>query len=382
MPSSSSPDLFTLPKKFGANELPTLLEAIREKYPNCEVILQNEILGRKRQRVIVFQQGDIAFCGTRTPKLEDFVELLRTKINPDWIDRLFESSQSDLNEQMTAKQFCGRLLKMRVIQNSDLLKTLLSSFILAAEPFWASSGALSVQPLPKQENYAEIEWRIFKAASDKRNQIWQSFKVLNHGINSIPIITEDGFKALQESQDETAERDMVIQLIEQSIDGRSDIFDLAKKRKVDPISMAHRLASGIEKGWLAISKDVNHSLSKQRGNILVVDDNPTTRKLLVTILQEFYDAHATSGGLGAVSLIPSKKIDLVLVSQSIPVATCLQLCKVIRQNPDYQNMPFLVISSNENFFERAKAKMAGVTDYLSQPLDRTKILYALDSHLK
>jgi twitching motility two-component system response regulator PilG len=83
-----------------------------------------------------------------------------------------------------------------------------------------------------------------------------------------------------------------------------------------------------------------------------------------------------------VSLIPSKKIDLVLVSQSIPVATCLQLCKVIRQNPDYQNMPFLVISSNENFFERAKAKMAGVTDYLSQPLDRTKILYALDSHLK
>jgi CheY-like chemotaxis protein len=382
MPSSSSPDLFTLQKKFGANELPTLLEAIREKYPNCEVILQNEILGRKRQRVIVFQQGEIAFCGNRTPKLEDFVELLRTKINPDWIDRIVESSQSNLNEQMTARQFCGRLLKMRVIQNGDLLKTLLSSFILAAEPFWASSGTLSVQPLPKQENYAEIEWRIFKAASDKRNQIWQGFKVLNHGINSIPVTTEDGFKALQESQDETAERDQVIQLIEQSIDGRSDIFDLAKKRKVDPISMAHRLVSGIEKGWLAISKEVNQSISKQRGNILVVDDNPTTRKLLVTTLQEFYDAHATSGGLGAVSLIPSKHIDLVLVSQSVPVATCLQLCKVIRQNPDYQNMPFLVISSNENFFERAKAKMVGVTDYLSQPVDRTKILYALNSYLK
>lgn len=381
MPSSHSLDILPTQRKFESNELSSLLEVARDKYPNCKILLQTQILGRQRQRVIIFQEGNLAFCGDRTPHLDDFVDLLRQKINPDWITRILESSKTNLNQEMTVRQFCERLLQMRVIQKNDLFKTLLSTFLLSCEPFWSASGMMTVNPLPNQNTYAPVDWLIFKAAIEKRHLIWQKFTALPQGINSIPIITESGFKALQSSQDNPSQgEDKLIQFIEQSINGRNDIADLAKKQTVDPLSMAKRLVQGIEKGWLSLGEG-SESPTKTRGKILVVDDNPTTRKLLVTILQEFFETHATPASLGTASLIPNKKIDLVIVAQSVPKETSLQLCKVIRQNPTYQHMPFLIISSNENFFERAKAKMVGVTEFLTQPLDRTKILYALDYHL-
>ena len=380
MQSPSSIDIFALQKKFEANEFPGLIETVLEKYPNCEITVKTTNQ-KVQQRVIIFQDGKLGYCSHRPVTLDNFVSLIHYKINSDWIDRIFESSKANLSEEMTPRQFCERLLQMRVISKSELLKILLSAFLLSLEPFWSGSGILTAKPLPNQTNLIDIDWRIFRAALEKRQKIWTNFGELSQGIHSTPIITESGVKALQSNWDEGSEELKLTTFIKQSVDGRSKIDDIARKKNVDPLSLAKQIVTGIERGWLGINEGEHSEQNERRGNILVVDDNPTTRKLLVTILHEFYNTVPTPGSLSAVGLIPNQKIDLVIVSHSVPIATGLQLCRIIRQNPDYQRMPIIFISSKENFFDRMKSKMAGVTDYITQPFDRTKILYTLDYHL-
>ena len=172
MQVSSTIENPTLRHTFKESELPSLLESIRQEHPYCEVYLECPGPRKPRKRVLIFQNGDIGYCGDRKPTLEDYVGLIHHKINSDWIDRVFEDSQVNMQEEMSPLHFIQRLLQFRVLKKGDIIKLQISAFLLSLEPLYTSEGILSINVQPEQDRYVPVEWRLVNLALEKRQKTW------------------------------------------------------------------------------------------------------------------------------------------------------------------------------------------------------------------
>src|SRR5262245_59590678 len=80
--------------------------------------------------------------------------------------------------------------------------------------------------------------------------------------------------------------------------------------------------------------------------ILVVEDDPDSRDFLVTLLKlEGYTVATANDGLEAIQKVESEPIDLIVSDISMPNLDGIEMTKLIRQNPDFRNLPIIVISA-------------------------------------
>jgi two-component system sensor histidine kinase/response regulator len=119
----------------------------------------------------------------------------------------------------------------------------------------------------------------------------------------------------------------------------------------------------------------------QRPTVWVVEDSNLNRKVVVYVLQELgFNVVELDGGGAAIrqigKTIPTPVI--VFCDLMMPTVSGFDVIHEIRMNPDWENVPIVVISavSERNSVERARELK--VTSYLLKPLSATKILDCLE----
>lgn len=107
--------------------------------------------------------------------------------------------------------------------------------------------------------------------------------------------------------------------------------------------------------------------------ILVVDDDPTTRKLIRGLLErEKYEVETADDGFAAVGRISEKAFDLVLVDVWMPRMTGLDLLAGLRA---MARMPrAIVMTSDETPETLLKAVREQVHRYITKPIDPRNLL--------
>lgn len=103
--------------------------------------------------------------------------------------------------------------------------------------------------------------------------------------------------------------------------------------------------------------------------ILIVDDSATMRRIATFILQSlgFNNVVEAEDGLEALSAIQNNRIDLVLSDCNMPNMNGIELLTRLRNDPESNNIPFIVMTSTdqkENLLEMVKA---GASDYIVKP---------------
>ncbi len=109
--------------------------------------------------------------------------------------------------------------------------------------------------------------------------------------------------------------------------------------------------------------------------ILVVEDDHISRKLVTTILKQLgHDLLVAEDGEIAWRLYQTTPVRLVVSDWLMPNMDGLQLCKKIREAEATDYTYFICLTANaaerENYF---KAMEVGVDDFLSKPMDRTEL---------
>ncbi len=85
--------------------------------------------------------------------------------------------------------------------------------------------------------------------------------------------------------------------------------------------------------------------------ILLVDDDPTYRNLLLEVLTvEGYDVCAVKNGEEALHKLPVLLPDIIVADINMPVIDGPQLHHLVRSNPVYATLPFLFISGYSDAF--------------------------------
>jgi two-component system chemotaxis response regulator CheY len=118
--------------------------------------------------------------------------------------------------------------------------------------------------------------------------------------------------------------------------------------------------------------------------ILVVEDSPTMRQLLSFALKRLknVDLVEASDGMDGLRKVTSDHYDLVFVDINMPVMDGLKLISLIRGEPSLADMPICVITTEGASADRERALALGANEYLTKPIQASKVLGVARSLLK
>lgn len=110
--------------------------------------------------------------------------------------------------------------------------------------------------------------------------------------------------------------------------------------------------------------------------ILVVDDSPTMRQLIIFALQRLSGVQITEAGDGVAALkqLSNEKYDLLLTDVNMPMMGGLKLISLMRNDALYADIPVIVISTEGSDVTRERAIAAGANDYITKPLQTTRLI--------
>lgn len=119
-------------------------------------------------------------------------------------------------------------------------------------------------------------------------------------------------------------------------------------------------------------------------NILVVEDSPAVRQLIVFALKRLPDAKIVEAvnGVDALNKLSFEAVDLILADINMPVMDGLKLIGLLRNEPKYKEIPIIVITTEGVEEDRKKAMALGANAYLSKPIHTYELLKAVEEFLK
>lgn len=124
-------------------------------------------------------------------------------------------------------------------------------------------------------------------------------------------------------------------------------------------------------------------MTETRPRILCVDDEPQILKLFEGILvPNGYEVVTGNNGEEALEKIRSERIDLVLSDVSMPKMDGFELCRQIKGDERYRDIPVVMITGLTAKEERVKGIEAGAEDFISKPIDATEVLARVRMLLK
>jgi CheY-like chemotaxis protein len=120
--------------------------------------------------------------------------------------------------------------------------------------------------------------------------------------------------------------------------------------------------------------------------ILVIDDEPDILRIVSYSLKKWgYEVITATNGQDGLDKIAAEEPNLILLDAGMPVMTGFQMLEELRGNPDWKDIPVIMLTAHSDPRDIDKAHAYGILEYVTKPFDpmelREKIANAM-SHSK
>ncbi len=113
--------------------------------------------------------------------------------------------------------------------------------------------------------------------------------------------------------------------------------------------------------------------------VLVVDDSPTIRKLVtVTLERHGYRVLVAASGVEALTRLTEVVPDLILLDITMPHMDGYQLCRLVKGNEMTSNVPIVMLSGKDGFFDKVRGRMVGAADYVTKPFEPAVLVQTVE----
>ena len=116
--------------------------------------------------------------------------------------------------------------------------------------------------------------------------------------------------------------------------------------------------------------------------VVCIDDSPTILNEIQRFLdQERFEVTAISDPVKASSVIFRLEPDLILLDITMPRINGYKLCGLLRSSQVFDETPIIMVTGNTGVIDKARAKLAGATDYFTKPFTREGLMTIIEKHL-
>jgi two-component system chemotaxis response regulator CheY len=112
--------------------------------------------------------------------------------------------------------------------------------------------------------------------------------------------------------------------------------------------------------------------------VLIVDDSALTREFHSHIVKDAGFACVTAvDGMDGLEKATAQKFDLILTDINMQGMDGYEFIRRVRQNPDYDGVPIIIISTEGREFDKQQGFNAGANLYLVKPTDAHRIVESM-----
>jgi putative two-component system response regulator len=109
--------------------------------------------------------------------------------------------------------------------------------------------------------------------------------------------------------------------------------------------------------------------------VLVVDDEPSNRELLIAILEaEGLEVTVAEDGASGIAQVTAFHPDLILLDINMPGPSGLEVCSKLKADPDTRLIPIVMVTGLSAVEDRVRALQRGADDFLTKPIERSELV--------
>jgi two-component system chemotaxis response regulator CheY len=114
----------------------------------------------------------------------------------------------------------------------------------------------------------------------------------------------------------------------------------------------------------------------EKRRVLIVEDSPTMRQLLVFALRRLKSVEIVEAqdGMDGLRKVSSDHFDLALIDINMPVMDGLKLISLMREEDSLKEIPIVVITTEGAQEDRERALKLGANEYLTKPIQANRVL--------
>lgn len=117
--------------------------------------------------------------------------------------------------------------------------------------------------------------------------------------------------------------------------------------------------------------------------LLVVDDQPENYDVIETLLlKENYELHYSGNPHRVIMRLRPNRFDLVLMDVMMPELDGIELCKQIRNCPEINYLPIIMVTSLSDKSDLSKCLEAGADDFITKPVNGLELRARVQSMLR
>lgn len=119
--------------------------------------------------------------------------------------------------------------------------------------------------------------------------------------------------------------------------------------------------------------------------ILVVEDSPTTRAMIISAIEEVaggLEIFESKNGFEALKLLPHHSFDLIITDINMPDINGLELVSFVKRNQAYRHIPLIIITTEGSERDREKGISLGANEYLVKPFNPEMLQNVVKKYIK
>ncbi|HWX23339.1 MAG TPA: hybrid sensor histidine kinase/response regulator [Candidatus Binatia bacterium] len=118
------------------------------------------------------------------------------------------------------------------------------------------------------------------------------------------------------------------------------------------------------------------------GCLLVVDDQESNIQVVGAALGKLgFEILPATGGLQAFQRLAIRRPDLILLDLLMPEMDGFEVCRRIRENPEWAEIPIIFLSSADDKGLIVRALESGGVDYITKPFNHAELVTRVRTHL-
>ena len=400
-------------KKYNSHQLISILDSLFKKNSSGILSLKTQVDTWQQQRscILVLRQGALVYGGTKVPQAVELCRRLGEALKPNLIKAALSVAVEKATEPNSAVELLDMLIKMRAftwqevetLMNTKVLLVLEKFIYYPGEAQW--HGNLDLDLSYGQDRHC-LNWADLERGLKHRRKVWQSYAPQIPSMDAIPVITAQQLSLIQNAQ--------VKDHFRKSVDCRRSLINIAEKLGKDPLKVAKNYYNWVNNGWVsfvetpleievetasppqtststassealntfASAMDTSKAKAKHMPTVLSVDDSAIIQTTIKRALQSDYNVLLAGKAAEALDILQEVQVELMLLDLTMPDVDGLEFCKKIRANPQFKDLPIVMVTARDGLVNKMKGHIAGTSKYLTKPFKPDELREVVRQYIK